>query len=95
MKLWADARNGPKVDPIGSDPAHGPSAVYSRFTLELNKISNLEKYIHEKWDSEAHPIYVTENGISSNNNDLTNGTDNKPMLQDDFRVEYYQGIQKF
>ena len=61
----------------------------------------LLNYIHEKW---AKPIYVTENGVSSNDGcnerdycedprddcGATNGTDFDPVLDDQFRVKFYE-----
>jgi len=40
------------------------------------------KYIHETYDSNKYPIYITENGISS----AGNGTDIHPELDDQARV---------
>lgn len=48
---------------------------------------HLLKYIHNRYDSEKYPIYITENGISSKNN----GTDAKPELNDQWRVNHYHG----
>ena len=45
----------------------------------------LLKYIDQNWQK---PIYVTENGISSS--DASNGTDLEPMLNDQFRVQFYE-----
>jgi len=45
----------------------------------------LLKYIDQNWQK---PIYVTENGISSS--DASNGTDLEPMLNDQFRVKFYE-----
>jgi beta-glucosidase/6-phospho-beta-glucosidase/beta-galactosidase len=42
---------------------------------------NLLKYIHDRYDSTKHPIFVTENGVSSDGN----GTDINPELDDDWR----------
>ena len=52
---------------------------------------NLLNFIHKKWDSNKFPIYVTENGISSSNYDITNGTDWDPNLDDQFRANFYHG----
>jgi len=52
----------------------------------------LLKYIHDTYDSEKYPIYVTENGISSahrGGNDIGNGTDMEPNLDDSWRVDHY------
>lgn len=35
------------------------------------------------------PIYITENGVASLKNDLTNGTDHEPNLNDHFRIRFY------
>ena len=55
------------------------------------KSRELLKWIHSTFDSNKYPIYVTENGMSTNNADLTNGTDLDPNLEDGFRVEFYNG----
>ena len=51
----------------------------------------LLKYIHDTYDSEKYPIFVTENGISSNHKDPKNGngTDMEPNLKDQWRVDHY------
>lgn len=49
----------------------------------------LLKWIHSTFDSKKYPIYVTENGMSTNNADFTNGTDLDPNLKDGFRIEFY------
>jgi len=55
------------------------------------KFRELLKWIHSTFDSNKYPIYVTENGMSTNNADLTNGTDFDPNLEDGFRIEFYNG----
>ena len=54
---------------------------------------NLLNFIHDEFDSSKYPILVTENGLSSK--DLpgipTNGTDFSPVLDDQFRVTFYNG----
>jgi len=45
----------------------------------------LLKYIHDTYDSNTYPIYVTENGISS----AGNGTDHAPELNDQWRINHY------
>ena len=47
----------------------------------------LLKYIHDTYDSNKFPIYITENGISS----AGNGTDHAPELSDQWRIDYYHG----
>jgi len=44
-------------------------------------------YIHNRYDSEQYPIYVTENGVSSRGN----GTDFEPELDDQWRIDHYTG----
>ena len=50
-------------------------------------------FIHDEFDSAKYPILVTENGLSSK--DMpgipTNGTDLEPVLDDQFRVTFYNG----
>ena len=54
---------------------------------------NLLNFIHDEFDSAKYPILVTENGLSSK--DMagipTNGTDFEPVLDDQFRVTFYNG----
>ena len=52
---------------------------------------SLLNFIDETYDSEKYPIFVTENGLSSRDNDFggTNGTDQDPNLNDQFRVDFY------
>ncbi|CAG5091057.1 Oidioi.mRNA.OKI2018_I69.PAR.g12830.t1.cds [Oikopleura dioica] len=45
----------------------------------------LLKYIDNRYDSTAVPIFVTENGISSTGN----GTDSKPELNDQWRIDHF------
>ena len=53
----------------------------------------LLKFIHDEFDSSKYPIFVTENGLSSK--DMpgvpSNGTDLNPNLDDQFRVNFYNG----
>jgi len=51
----------------------------------------LLKYLHDTYDSNKFPIYVTENGISSAHKDEKpgNGTDEDPNLDDHWRVDHY------
>ena len=56
----------------------------------------LLKFIHQEFDSSKYPIFVTENGLSSK--DMpgipTNGTDFDPNLNDQFRINFYKGINR-
>ena len=58
---------------------------------------NLLNFIHDEFDSAKYPILVTENGLSSK--DMpgipTNGTDFEPVLDDQFRVTFYNGKIQF
>ena len=45
----------------------------------------LLKYIDNRYNSTAVPIFVTENGISSTGN----GTDSKPELNDQWRIDHF------
>ena len=70
--------------------ALGNLGLQQAFYDEL-KFRELLKWIHSTFDSNKYPIYVTENGMSTNNADLTNGTDFDPNLEDGFRIEFYNG----
>ena len=49
-------------------------------------IRKLLEHIHAHWDSNKYPIMITENGVSS----AGNGTDAKPELVDEWRVNFYK-----
>jgi len=46
---------------------------------------SLMKYIDRTYDTKRHPVFITENGISSKGN----GTDMDPELDDIWRVDFY------
>ena len=52
---------------------------------------SLLNFIDETYDSKKYPIFVTENGLSSRDDDFGggNGTDLEPNLNDQFRVDFY------
>jgi len=52
----------------------------------LRKLLN---HIDNNYNSKTFPIYITENGVASLRNDATNGTDQNPNLEDNFRVNFY------
>jgi len=52
---------------------------------------DLLRTIDYKYDSNKYPIYVTENGLSSAHKEAnpSNGTDENPNLDDQFRIDFY------
>ena len=50
---------------------------------------SLLNWIDTNFDSEKYPIMITENGLSSKYGD--NGTDFEPNLNDQFRINFYNG----
>ena len=52
---------------------------------------DLLRTIDYKYDSSKYPIYVTENGLSSAHKTAnpSNGTDFDPVLDDQFRIDFY------
>ena len=49
----------------------------------------LLNYVHDTYDSDKYPIYITENGISSSG--TSNGTDSNPGIDDYWRINHYHG----